>query len=112
MEFFSSDYQRYGIMGANYGLAVEFYLDPMLIHIIGSKKEKSIFHFLKESLRAYNPLKTVEVIDPVLDKNRLRDLGYPITNVPIAYVCSEGTCKSVESPKNIVGIIKSETNTN
>ncbi len=31
LEFFVSNYQRYGIMGAVYGLAVELYLHPMQI---------------------------------------------------------------------------------
>jgi uncharacterized protein YyaL (SSP411 family) len=112
LAFFSLDYQQYGILGATYGLAVELYLDPIHIHIIGSKEEKLTCQLLKESLGTYNPLKIVEVIDPEEDKDRLRDLGYSVPAFPTAYVCSKGTCKLVTNPKDIVKLIRSELNAN
>jgi uncharacterized protein YyaL (SSP411 family) len=101
LEFFASNIQRYGIMGSVYGLAVELYLHPMQIHIVGSLKDDVTRRFLRESLRAYNPLKVVETLDPVLDRDRLKGLGYPVTETPTAYVCFEGTCNSVENPEKI-----------
>ena len=101
LEFFSSTHQQYGIMGAVYGLAVELFLYPMQVHIVGSLKDNLTQRFLDESLRAYNPLKVVEVIDPADDAERLKTLGYPVTDVPTAYVCFEGTCNSVEDSKEI-----------
>jgi uncharacterized protein YyaL (SSP411 family) len=101
LECFASGYQRYGIMGAVYGLAVELYLYPMQIHIVGSLKDDVTRRFLMESLRAYNPLKVVEVIDPTSDTERLKNLGFPFTEKPTAYVCFEGTCNSVEDPEEI-----------
>jgi len=101
LEFFASGYQRYGIMGSVYGLAVELYLHPMQIHIVGSRKDGVTRRFLRESLRAYNPLKVVETLDPVLDRDRLNTLGYPVTETPTAYVCFEGVCNSVEDPEKI-----------
>jgi len=101
LEHFASGYQRDGIMGAVYGLAVELYLHPMQIHIVGSLKDDVTRWFLMESLRAYNPLKVVEVIDPTSDTERLKNLGYPFTEKPTAYVCFEGTCNSVEDPEEI-----------
>jgi uncharacterized protein YyaL (SSP411 family) len=105
LEFFSSTYQRYGVMGAVYGLAVERYLHPMQIHIVGSLQDYVTRRLLRESLRAYNPLKVVEVIDPTADAQRLKTLGYPLTDAPTAYVCFEGTCNSVEDPEKIAEII-------
>jgi len=101
LEFFAPNYQRYGIMGAVYGLAVELYLHPMQIHIVGSRSDDVTHRFLRESLRAYNPLKVVEAIDSTADTERLKNLGYPVADVPTAYVCFEGTCNSVEDPEKI-----------
>jgi uncharacterized protein YyaL (SSP411 family) len=101
LEYFVPNIQRYGIMAAVYGLAVEKYLHPMQIHIIGPKDDPVTRQFRKESLRAYNPLKVVETIDPNIDKKRLKKLGYPTTEKPTAYICFRGTCKSVENPKEV-----------
>jgi uncharacterized protein YyaL (SSP411 family) len=92
LEFFSSAYQQYGIMGAVYGLAVELYLYPMQVHIVGSLKDNRTRRFFDESLRAYNPLKVVEIIDPTTDTKRLKTLGYPVKDMPTSYVCFEGAC--------------------
>ncbi len=105
LEYFASNYQQYGIMAAVYGLAVELYLLPMQIHIVGSLKDGVTRRFRGESLRAYNPLKIVETLDPVLDRDRLKTLGYPITETSTAYVCFEGKCASVASPKEVAGKI-------
>ncbi|HDQ07121.1 MAG TPA: thioredoxin domain-containing protein [Candidatus Bathyarchaeota archaeon] len=101
LEVFASGIQRYCIMGCDYGLAAELYLHPMQVHIVGSRKDYVTRRFLAESLRAYNPLKVVEVIDPDVDSERLKRLGYPVADVPTAYVCSEGTCNLVEDPKKM-----------
>jgi hypothetical protein len=106
LEFFSSAYQQYGIMATVYGLAVELYLYPIQVHIVGSLKDNRTHRFLDESLRAYNPLKVVEVIDPTADAERLKTLGYPVKDVPKAYVCFEGVCNSVEDPEKIREIMR------
>jgi uncharacterized protein YyaL (SSP411 family) len=105
LEFFVPSIQRYGIMGCVYGLAAELYLHRMQVHIVGSRKDYVTRLFLKESLRAYNPLKVVEVIDPDADAQRLKSLGYPVAAVPTAYVCFEGTCNSVEDPEKIAEML-------
>jgi uncharacterized protein len=106
LEFFVSDYQRYGIMGAVYGLAVELYLRPVQIHVVGSMNDAVTLRFRSESLKAYSPLKIVETLDPVLHPDRVKALGYPATETPTAYVCFEGKCISVEDPKNIAKSIR------
>jgi len=98
---FGSTYQRYGIIAATYGLAVELYLRPMQIHIVGPRKDPVTHRFLSEGLRVYNPLKVIEVLDPAEDAKRLTDLKYPVAKTPLAYVCFEGTCTSVEDPEEI-----------
>jgi len=106
LEYFGSTYQRYGIIAATYGLAAELYLRPMQIHIVGSKKDSATHRFLDESLKVFNPLKVIELLDPAEDTERLTNLKYPVTETPMAYVCFEGTCTSVEDPKEISRIIK------
>ncbi len=101
LERLSSSYQRYGILAATYGLAVELYLHPMQIHIVGPKKDPVTRRFLKESLRVYNPLKVIEVLDPAADTERLANLKYPLTKTPKTHVCFEGTCTLVEDPEEI-----------
>jgi uncharacterized protein YyaL (SSP411 family) len=101
LEVFVSGIQRYGIMGCVYGLAAELYLHPMQVHIVGSRKDYVTRRFLTESLRAYNPLKVIEVIDPDADSEWLKGLGYPVADVPKAYVCFGETCNLVEDPKEV-----------
>jgi hypothetical protein len=101
LEFFVSSIQRYGIMASVYGLAAELYLHPMPVHIVGSRKDYVTRRFLTESLRAYFPLKVVEVIDPDADSERLKSLGYPVADAPTTYVCFEGTCNLVEKPEKM-----------
>ena len=104
--FLRSIYQNYGIIGVGYGIAVEMFLHPIQIHIIGSRKHNSTLQFLNESLRTYNPLKTVEILDPKYEKKRLNDLGYKISDSPIAYICSEGSCRVVQDPNKIINAIR------
>lgn len=101
LEYFAPNYQRYGIMAAVYGLAVEYYLHPMQVQIVGPRNDPVTRRFRSESLRAYNPLKVVEVIDPIVDTERLKKLRYPVAEKPTAYVCFEGTCNSVEDSGEI-----------
>jgi uncharacterized protein YyaL (SSP411 family) len=110
LKFFASSIQRYGIMGCVYGLAAELYLHPMQVHIVGSRKDYVTRRFLTESLRAYNPLKVVEVIDPDIDTKRLKSLGYPVADATTAYVCFGGTCNLVEEPEKMGKMIGEMTN--
>ncbi len=101
LQYLASSYQRYGILAAAYGLAVELYLHPVQIHIVGPKKNPLTRRFLEESLSVYNPLKVIEVLDPPADNERLANLKYALTKTPRAYVCFEGTCTLVEDPEEI-----------
>ena len=106
LEYFVSSYQQYGIMGAVYGLAIDMYLHPMEIRIVGSLKIAVTRRFRSEILKAYNPLKVVETLDPSLDSDRLNALGYPIVETPTAYVCFERKCISVEDPKKLAKLLE------
>jgi len=90
------------ITGAIYGLTIELYSHPIQIHIVGSRKQDLPLLFFRENFRTYSPLKVVELLDPGQDKNRLKELGYPVTGKPSAYMCFEQTCKSVKAPKKLL----------
>jgi len=101
LKFFASRYQRYSIMGSVYGLAVARYIYPIQIHIVGTLKDELTQILRAECLKTYNPLKTVEVVDPEVDGERLETLGYPVRDAPTAYVCFGGECSSAEKPGEI-----------
>ena len=109
LNYFATNYKRYGITAASYGLAVELYMNPMKINIIGSKEDEKTHQFLTECLKTYNPLKVLEIVDPEKNSERLELLGYPETERPITYVCYEKTCKSIKNPEKISSIIGGKT---
>ncbi|MCW4034573.1 MAG: AGE family epimerase/isomerase, partial [Candidatus Bathyarchaeota archaeon] len=112
LDFFALNYQRYGVMGAVYGLAVEWFLHPMQVHVVGSKKSESTTRFLEQSLKAYYPIKVVEVVDPTQNKHRINKLGYQADNVARAYVCFGGSCNVVEDSTKIAEHIRGKTDGN
>lgn len=58
-------------------------MNPMKIHIIGSKKDEMTRQFLTECIKTYNPLMVLEIIDLEKNSERLELLGYPETEGPI-----------------------------
>jgi len=106
LEYFVSGAKRYGIMASSYGMAAEFYLRPVQVHIIGNSKDSETLDLKSQSLKTYNPLKMVEIIDPVLDEQRLKALGYPAPKEPMAYVCSEGKCTSTTKSNEVAEKIR------
>jgi len=101
LEYNLQSYNKYSIMAASYGLAVESYLHSVQMHIVGFQEERLTREFLDESLRAYNPLKLVQIQYPAIDTEMLKKLKYPVDEKPKAYVCLKGTCTLVEDPKDI-----------
>ncbi|WGM90427.1 MAG: DUF255 domain-containing protein [Candidatus Bathyarchaeum tardum] len=106
LEQFVSVAKKYGFMASGYGLAVELYLRPVQVHIIGDIKDSQTQKLRKQSLKTYNPLKTIETIHPILDGDRLKVLSYHIPKKATAYVCSEGKCTSTTNPNEITDKIR------
>ena len=105
LEHFAPDAKKYGIMASGYGFAIELFLHPVQVHIIGNKKDLPTQDFQNQSLQTYNPLKTIETIDPNSDKKRLQTLGYPLPKKPTAYVCSEGKCNSTTNTNDVASMV-------
>ncbi len=106
LKHFASSYQRHGLMAAAYALAVELYLRPIQLHIVGSLENSTTNQLWKESLKTYSPLKVIEILDPRRDRERLAELKYPLNHAPIVYVCSAGTCLAVTRPANVAETIQ------
>jgi hypothetical protein len=79
-----SIYQKYGIIGASDGIAIEMFLHPIQIYIIGSRKHNLTLQFLNKSLRTYNPLTTVEILILNMTKKgwMILDIKYQIHPKP------------------------------
>jgi len=101
LEYFVSNVKKYGIMASSYGLAVEQYRRSIQVQVIGDTKHSTTFKLRDQTLKIYNPLKTVETIDTSLDEKRLKSLSYPVPKKPTAYICSEGKCTSITDPNDI-----------
>jgi hypothetical protein len=84
----------------------------MQIHVIGSKESGLTKCLLEQCLKAYYPIKVVEVVDPDQNMQRLKKLGYHATGVPRAYVCFGGSCSLVEDPNKIGEHIRGKTDGN
>ncbi|MFZ7136966.1 MAG: thioredoxin domain-containing protein [archaeon] len=106
LEYFVSSAKRYGIMASSYGIAAELYLRPVQVHIIGNSKDSATLDLKDQGLKTYNAVKTVETIDPILDEQRLKALGYPAPKEPTAYVCSEGKCTSTTKANEVAEKIR------
>ncbi len=106
LEYFVSGTKKYGIMASSYGMAAELYLRPVQVHVIGNRKDSATLDLKVQSLKTYNAVKTIETIDPSLDKKRLKVLGYPAPKEPTVYVCSEGKCTSTTNANEVAEKIR------
>ena len=96
-------FPQFGLMAANYALAVDAFLnEPTLIRIIGSLEKEQTLGFLTEANRIYEPRKAIQVYDPDRDAKYIAELGYPSSDQPIAFVCWGRTCRApITDPQNI-----------
>ena len=90
---FSGDYERYGLMGASYGIALDLYLNgPIGITVVGSSKSKGFVDFKNYALKLYSPRKYVLYLDPSRDSDKITRLGYNKSIGPVGYVCVGKVC--------------------
>jgi uncharacterized protein YyaL (SSP411 family) len=91
--FFSEEYSRYSFAGSEYALAVEHFLnEPVSVHIVGAVNDERTQLLKNTALAEYAPAKIVQVIDPMHDAERLKQLGYPTNATPLAYICVGQQC--------------------
>ena len=97
-------FHQFGLMAADYALAVDAFLtEPTIIRIIGSLEKPQTLRLLTESNRIYEPRKIIQVCDPDRDANYIAELGYPSSDLPAAFVCLGKLCGApITDPPNIV----------
>lgn len=96
-------YPHFGLMAAEYALALDAFLkEPTTIRIVGQPEKPQTKGLLSEAHRVYEPRKVVQVLDPKTKADTLSALGYPITEQPTAYICMGRVCTApIIEPKQI-----------
>src|SRR5712692_4081677 len=90
---FNADYERYGVTGASYALALDSYINgPIGITIITSDKSKQTRSFREGALKLYPGRRYVRYLDPAKDSEQIQHLGFDAEKAPVAYVCAGKTC--------------------
>ncbi len=93
LQAFAAGYGRHGYFAAAYALAVEQVLnEPLRAVIVGSADDAQTFNLLRAAWRACSPHRSLQVVDPLWETERLRALGYPAQPSPAAYICLGQTC--------------------
>ena len=96
-------YPQFGFMGAEYGIAVDNFLnEPTKVHILGSLDKPQTKGLLAEAHRIFEPRRVIRLLDPAKDSKAISSLGYPITDQPTAYICVGKVCTApIIEPKQI-----------
>lgn len=93
LSIFNADYERYGVTGAGYALALDSYINgPIGITIIASLKSKVSSPFKDRALKLYPGRRYVRYLDPAKDSEQITRLGFDAEKAPAAYVCAGKTC--------------------
>ncbi len=90
---FNQDYEKYGLSGAIYALALDLHINgPIGITIIANRKSKEFVAYKSKGLSLYSARKYMLYMDPVRDSEQVANLGYDVKSAPVAYVCVGKTC--------------------
>jgi uncharacterized protein YyaL (SSP411 family) len=93
LTLFNADYERYGVTGAGYALALDSYISgPVGITIITSLRSKESGRFKEGALKLYPGRRYVRYLDPAKDSDEITRLGFDAKKAPAAYVCAGKTC--------------------
>lgn len=93
LEFFSSEYAKYGIMGSNYFIALsKFIKPPLTLEIVGSKSNVKTQQLLKSSLNLYHPHKLVQLLDPKKETKLIQKKDLAVPKDPTLYPCIGTKC--------------------
>ena len=100
---FNADYERYGVTGASYALALDSYINgPIGITIIAAPKSKESGSFKAAALKLYPGRRYVRYLEPTKDSDQINHLGFDAKKAPVAYVCAGKTCgPPITDPSNI-----------
>src|SRR6266849_10911894 len=81
---FNVDYERYGVTGASYALALDSYINgPIGITVIAALKSKEFGSFKAGALRLYSGRRYVRYLDPAKDSDQIGRLGFDVEKAPV-----------------------------
>jgi uncharacterized protein YyaL (SSP411 family) len=93
LTLFNADYERYGVTGAGYALALDSYINgPIGITIIASPRSKELGAFKTKALKLYPGRRYVRYLDPAKQSDQIHNLGFDAEKAPVSYVCAGKTC--------------------
>ena len=93
LKLFNQDYERYGLSGAIYALALDLHINgPIGITIIANQKSKEFTAYKSKALSVYSARRYLLHMDPIRDSDQIVNLGYNAKSTPVAYVCVGKTC--------------------
>ncbi len=93
LKLFSQDYERYGLSGAIYALALDLHINgPIGITIIANQKSKEFAAYKSKALSVYSARRYLLHMDPIRDSDQIVNLGYNAKSTPVAFVCVGKTC--------------------
>ena len=85
-------YHDYGLFAAPFARAVSAAIHGFTrVTIVGNYDDVVVRQLFQESMRVYTPHKVVEELDPIMEKERIEQLGFD-PNQHRAYVCKGQTC--------------------
>ena len=102
-------YPSFGFMSAEYGLAVDAFLnEPTMIQIVGSTDRAETKGLLTEANKIYEPRKIIRVLNPDKDSALISARGYRVTDQPTAYICVGKACTApITEPRQIAHELQS-----
>jgi len=100
---FGEIYRGYGIMASSYAQSVYRFAAPATtITVIGPKSNPATTILSDVSLRFYAARKSVQVLDPSVDRDKISVLGYQVSDVPTAYACVGQVClEPITNPEEL-----------
>ncbi|MBI4150433.1 thioredoxin domain-containing protein [Candidatus Woesearchaeota archaeon] len=90
----SGAFEAYGHFAANYAVAVDHFLRPIKIVILGKTAEQKTKRLRQSCLMVFDPRKSVILLDVEKDKKRITEARYPANTLPVAFLCAGKTCSS------------------
>jgi len=88
----SGAFETYGHLAASYAIAVEHFLHPVKIIIIGKAADDKTKRLWHAALKAVDPCTDVLLLDVEKDKKQIAEAAYPTSRLPVAFLCAGKRC--------------------
>jgi uncharacterized protein YyaL (SSP411 family) len=100
---FTEIYSQFGFVAADYALAVDAFLnEPTLIRILGSSENPTTKAMLTEAMKIFVPRKSITLLDPRNDSQKIITFGLQNAQQGTAYICVGRTCTApLTQPKQL-----------